>query len=78
MDRRCAMESGFSLKKQGVMSRMVQHPLGALLGGAATAVVCGILGMIHGEIVAVVMAALGVVVGAPLGAMTAASAHNQA
>jgi ABC-type enterobactin transport system permease subunit len=72
------METGVSLKKQGVVTRMVEHPVGALLGGVATAIVCGVLGMIHGEIVAVVMAVLGVVVGAPLGAMTAASAHNEA
>jgi hypothetical protein len=78
MDRRCAMATGVSLKKRGVVLRMVDHPVGAFLGGAAAAVVCGVLGMVYGEVAAAVMAALGIVVGAPLGAMTAASAHNEA
>jgi hypothetical protein len=71
------MENGFSLKKQGVVARMGRHPVGTFLGAAVSAAVCGVLGMVHGEVVALVMGVLGVVVGAPLGAMTAASAHNE-
>jgi hypothetical protein len=76
--RRCAMGTGASLKKQGVVGRVVEHPVGALLGGLVTAVVFGILGMVHGETVAVVVAVIGALMGAPLGAMTAASAQNKA
>jgi hypothetical protein len=72
------MENGFSLKKQGVIARMGQHPVGTFLGAAVTATICGVLGMIHGETAAAVMVVLGLVVGGPLGAMTAASAQNQA
>lgn len=70
------MESGINLRKQGVIVRVVHHPLGAIVGGLAAAIVCGYLGSIHGEIVAVTMASLGAIVGALLGAMLASSNSN--
>ena len=70
------MGNSISLKKQGVILRMVHHPVGAVVGGVASAAVCGVLGFAHGEAVAAVMAVLGAAVGAPLGAMLAAS-NNQ-
>jgi hypothetical protein len=71
------MENSANLKKQGVVARIVQHPLGALMGGLVSAAVCGILGSAHGDIVAAVMAGLGAIVGAPLGSMLAASSHRE-
>lgn len=71
------MENSGDLKKQGMGSRMAQHPLAAAVGGLLAAGVCGVLGFAHGEIVAVVMAVLGAAVGAPMGAMLAASNQNQ-
>lgn len=70
------MEDGFNLKRQGILARLAKHPAGALLGGAVTAVVCGVIGGFNGEIVAVVMAGLGAIVGAPLGAILAASGES--
>jgi hypothetical protein len=67
------MGNSFDLKKPGVGLRMLQHPLGAFLGGGVAAAICGVLGNSHGAEVAVVMAVLGAIVGAPLGAMMAAS-----
>ncbi len=66
------------LKKEGAVARMARYPVGAFVGGMASAVVCGILGFAHGEVVAGVMAVLGAAVGAPLGAMMAASSHGEA
>ena len=74
---RDVMENSVNLKKRGVFARMAQHPLGALMGGLASAAVCGILGSAHGDIVAAVMAGLGAIVGAPLGAMLGASSHRE-
>jgi hypothetical protein len=50
--------------------------MGAVLGGIVSAVLCGFLGSINGSAVAVVMAALGAVVGAPPDAMLAASSQR--
>ena len=72
------MGSSINLKKDGVVLRMVHHPVGAILGGLASAAVCGFLGSAHGDIAAAVMAALGALFGAPLGAMLAASSHREA
>jgi hypothetical protein len=74
--RRVVMDNGINLKKQGVVLRMVHHPVGALMGGLVSAVVCGYLGSIHGEVAGVAMAALGAIVGALLGAMLAASSTS--
>jgi hypothetical protein len=71
------MENSINLKKHEVAGRMAHNPMGAALGGLATAVVCGLLGFAHGEIVAAVMAGLGAIVGAPMGAMLASSIHGQ-
>jgi outer membrane lipoprotein SlyB len=71
------MEYSINLKKHGTASRMAHHPVGAVVGGLASAAVCGYLGFAHGEIVAAVMAALGAIIGAPLGAMMAASNHQE-
>ena len=71
------MERSVDLKKEGVVLRMIHHPLGAIIGGLASATLCGILGSAHGDIAAAVMAALGAVVGAPLGGMLAASSHPE-
>ena len=71
------MENSVSLKKQGVVVRMVHHPVGAVLGGLSAAAVSGILGSAHGSIVAWVMATLGAVVGALFGATLAASNHRE-
>jgi hypothetical protein len=71
------MENSVNLKKLGVVARMAQHPLGALVGGLASAAVCGILGSAHGYVVAAVMAGLGAIVGAPLGAMLGESSHSK-
>ena len=70
------MGNSISLKKQGVVLRMVHHPVGAVLGGIVSAAVCGVLGAAHGDIVAGVMAGLGAMVGAPLGAMLSASSQR--
>ena len=72
------MGNSVNLKKDGVVLRMVRHPVGAILGGVVSAAVCGVLGSAHGDIVAAVMAGLGVVFGAPLGAMLAASSQREA
>jgi phage tail tape-measure protein len=74
---RCSMGNSVSLKKHEVTGRMAHNPTGAALGGLATAVVCGVLGFAHGEIAAAVMACLGAIVGAPMGAMLASSIHGQ-
>ncbi len=71
------MENSVNLKKRGMGSRMVHHPLGAAVGGFLAAGVCGVLGSAHGEVVAAVMAVLGAVVGAPLGAMLSASSQQE-
>jgi outer membrane lipoprotein SlyB len=55
---------------------MAHHPMGAVLGGIVSAVLCEFLGSIDGSAVAVVMAALGAVVGAPPDAMLAASSQR--
>jgi citrate synthase len=47
------------------------------MGGLAAAAVCGVLGSAHGDIVAAVMAGLGAIIGAPFGAMLAASFHRE-
>jgi hypothetical protein len=70
------MDNGIRLKKQGIWARMAQHPVGTLLGGVATALLCGLMGSFNGSVVAVVMATLGAIVGAPLGAMPAASGQH--
>jgi uncharacterized membrane protein YeaQ/YmgE (transglycosylase-associated protein family) len=72
------MEDSMNLKKQGVIMRMVHHPVGAVVGGLLAAGVCGVLGSAHGEVAAAVMAVLGAVVGSLLGAMMAASSHREA
>jgi outer membrane lipoprotein SlyB len=71
------MENSVNLKKDGVVLRMVHHPVSAIIGGLASAAVCGILGSAHGDIVAAVMATLGAVFGAPLGAMLGASSNRE-
>jgi outer membrane lipoprotein SlyB len=71
------MENSVNLKKDGVVLRMVHHPVSAIIGGLAAAAVCGILGSAHGDIVAAVMAALGALFGAPLGAMLGASSQRE-
>ena len=71
------MENSMNLKKHGVAARMAHHPLGTAMGGLAAAAVCGILGSAHGDIVAAVMAGLGAIIGAPFGAMLAASFHRE-
>jgi ABC-type Fe3+-siderophore transport system permease subunit len=71
------MENSANLKKQGVIWRMVHHPVGAVVGGGLAAAVCGVLGSAHGEVAAAVMAVLGAAVGALFGAMTAASSHRE-
>ena len=71
------MENSFDLKKQGVLSRMAHHPLGTLLGGLSTAALFGYFGYVHGPAAAAVMAVLGAIVGAPLGAMMAASRQQE-
>lgn len=71
------MENSVNLKKDGVVLRMVHHPVSAILGGLVSAAVCGVLGSAHGDVVAGVMAALGAVFGALLGAMLGASSHRE-
>jgi hypothetical protein len=71
------MENSVNLKKHGMAARMAHHPVATVVGGLASAAVCGALGFAHGEIVAAVMAALGAIVGAPFGAMVAASNHRE-
>jgi hypothetical protein len=71
------MENSVSLKKQGVVVRMAHHPVGAVVGGLASAAVCWVLGSAHGDIAAAVMASLGAIVGALFGAMMAASSHRE-
>jgi hypothetical protein len=70
------MENSVNLKKHAVAVRMARHPVGAFVGGLASAIMCGVCGSAHGDIVAGVMAALGAIVGAPLGAMVAASSQG--
>jgi hypothetical protein len=72
------MGNGVNLRKHAMYLRMMQHPLGFTLGGLVSAAVCGYFGSAHGEIVAAVMATLGAIIGAPYGAMLAASSRQEA
>jgi hypothetical protein len=71
------MDDGLELRKAGVLSRMARHPMGAFLGGAVAALLCGGFGSIEGGAVAAVMAVVGAVVGAPCGAMLAGSSSSE-
>ncbi len=71
------MQTGMTIKRHGAFARMTEHPAGALLGGLLTATICGGFGAVYGEIVAVVMAAAGIIVGAPLGAQMASSFEDK-
>jgi uncharacterized membrane protein len=69
------MGSSDNLKNHVFSYRLIHHPVGAFLGGLASAAICGALGSIHGPVVTVVMATLGVIIGAPFGALIAASSQ---
>jgi hypothetical protein len=70
------MENSY-LKRTAVIDRISAHPLGAFAGGAITALVCGFFGAVHGTEVMIVMGVLGTTIGAPLGAMLAASNSDE-
>jgi len=70
------MDNSFDLKKHGVGMRMARHPAAAFLGATVCGVLCAYLGSVHGAGAAAVMLALGAIVGAPLGAMLAASTQG--
>ncbi len=67
------MDNSFNLKKNGVTARMARHPMAAFMGALACGALCGFLGSVHGPEAAAVMLGLGAIVGAPMGAMLAAS-----
>lgn len=70
------MDNSFNLKKNGVLARMGRHPGAALAAAMAGGALCAFLGSVHGTAAAAVMFVLGALVGAPLGAMMAASSHG--
>ena len=70
------MDNSFDLKRNGVATRLARHPAAAFLGATGCGVLCAYFGSVHGAGAAAVMLALGAVVGAPLGAMLAASTQG--
>jgi hypothetical protein len=76
LDGRRVMDNSFGLKRNGVGARMARHPVAAFLAATGCGIVCAYLGSAHGAGAAAVMLALGAIVGAPLGAMLAASSQG--
>ena len=72
------MDSQLKLRGGHVGNVMLHHPLGAILGGVLLAAPCAwIANGAEGSAAGVFMALLGLVMGAPLGAMLADSAHSE-
>jgi len=71
------MKGDTSLRTVEPLAAIRKHPIGATVGGAATAIVFGIMGAtIESGVVGALMAALGAIIGAPGGAHIAEAAQS--
>ena len=69
------MQDELKAKGGTVLNRIAHHPFGSVLAAAAVAIPCAALtNAVEGTIAGVAMGILGIVVGAPIGAMLAEEA----
>jgi phosphate/sulfate permease len=61
------------LRKAGVIRRTFEHPVAATISGLSMAALCAYFASVQGTEVMVIMAVLGGILGASMGAMLAAS-----
>jgi hypothetical protein len=72
------MKAKSSLRMVEPLAAVRKHPVAATVGGLCTAIICGLMGTLaDGPTVGMVMAMVGVIVGAPGAAHVAESAEPQ-
>jgi uncharacterized YccA/Bax inhibitor family protein len=72
------MKGNLSLKRPEVLDAVIRHPVAGALGGVVMALLCaGIGSAVSSPTVALMMALVGLVIGAPGGAHIAASIKRE-